>query len=114
MSVPLSDPGWTPVWAMPNVTIDEPVETSLVALVSCQDERVCAVQRRHSAFNSFLNRFRDEFGSRIWPSIMMVRNGAPDAVRTVAALGGFRDAICTSAIVASHSKTLKQKRGVGI
>jgi hypothetical protein len=35
-----SEIGWTPIWAMPNVTIDDAIETEFVALVTCHDERV--------------------------------------------------------------------------
>src|SRR6202041_2707429 len=41
-----SKPGWTPVCAMPNVTLDEPVEASCAALVPCSDERIRSIFRQ--------------------------------------------------------------------
>lgn len=87
---------------MPNVTLDGPVEASHAALVPTSDERLCELARRHPALKTFLNAFRDEFGIQIWPTIAMIREGAPPGVRTVTALGGFRDAVCVSAIVAGQ------------
>jgi len=44
----------------------------------------------------------------------MISQDAPKSVRTVAAVGSFRDAICISAIVSAHARTLSWKRSVGI
>ena len=92
-----------PVWAMPNVTLEESIEASHAALVNRHDERLRSIARRRPALETFLNAFRDEFGTQIWPTIAMVREGVSPRVRTVTALSGFRDAVCVSAIVAGHA-----------
>src|SRR3984885_2820239 len=63
---------------------------------------------------SFFKRFHDEFGAQIWPTVTMISEDAPKSVSTVEALGAFRDAICISAIVSAHARTLSWKRSVGI
>jgi hypothetical protein len=98
----LASASWTPVWAMPNVTLEESIEASHAALVNRHDERLRSIARRCPALETFLNAFRDEFGTQIWPTIAMVREGVSPRVRTVTALSGFRDAVCVSAIVAGH------------
>jgi hypothetical protein len=40
--------GWTPVWAMPNVTLDEPIEASHAALVPSHDPRVIELLKRYT------------------------------------------------------------------
>jgi hypothetical protein len=97
-----SAPRWSPVWAMPNVTLRKSIEASHAALVNSDDKRFRSIAGRRPALKTFLNAFRDEFGTQIWPTIAMVREGAPPGVRTVTALGGFRDAVCVSAIVAGQ------------
>lgn len=114
MTTIIPDQGWVPVWAMPNVTIDTAVEVSHAALVGCTDERLQSYVRLHPAVGSFFKRFHDEFGAQIWPTVTMISEDAPKSVRTVAALGSFRDAICISAIVSAHARTLSWKRSVGI
>ena len=106
-----SAPAWALVWAMPNVTLNEPVEASHAALVPCSDRRLCAIADRRPALKTFLGAFRDEFGIQILPTIAMVRADAPDSVRTVTALGGFRDAVCVSAIVAGHGGGMRSNGG---
>jgi hypothetical protein len=100
-------PGWTPVWTMPNVILDDPVETSHAALVPVHDDRLRPIADRNQTLRTFLGGFRDEFGVPISPTVAMLREGAPESVRTVAAFGGLRDAVCVSAIVAGRALTLK-------
>lgn len=105
---------WVPVWAMPNVSLSEPIDTELVAMVRCDDERLQEVAVRHPSLTDFLRRFHDEFGSRVWPSVLMLRADAPATVRTNEALGAFRDAISISAITSSHCRVLTWQRAAGV
>jgi hypothetical protein len=97
---------WTPVWAMPNVTLDETIETTCVALAPYGDDRLHEFARGHPTMKTFLNAFRNEFGTPIRPTTGMVREDAPHNVRTVAAFGSFRDAICMSAVIFGQGMTL--------
>jgi hypothetical protein len=110
----MSEPGWVPVWAMPNVTVDAPIEASHVALVPSNDERLLAIARRKPALATFLGAFRNEFETRVSPTIGLVREDAHKGVFTVAAFGGFRDAVCVSAIVAGQAQTIERNSAQGI
>jgi hypothetical protein len=110
----MPDPGWTPVWAMPNVTLDEPIEASQAALVNCDDERLRSLARHYPVLETFRTAFRDEFGTSICPTIGMVREDAPQRVKTVTSFGSFRDVVCVSAIVRGQGVTLTTGRPQGI
>jgi hypothetical protein len=105
---------WIPVWAMPNLTLDDPIETSLAALLPCSDRRVRVVAGKHLAFKTFVAAFRDEFGTRIRPTIGMIREDASPSVKTVTTFGGFRDAVCFSAIVAGQCLAIKSGTSSGV
>jgi hypothetical protein len=94
---------WTAVWAMPNVTLDDPVETSHAVLATLRDERLRAIVNRTPTLRKYLEKFRDEFGTQISPTVAMLREGSPEGVQTVAAFAGLRDAVCMSAIVFGRS-----------
>jgi hypothetical protein len=94
---------------MPNVTLEESIEASHVALVNSHDERLRSIAHRNRGLEKFLGAFRDEFGNQILPTIGIVRDDACQIVQTVAAFGGFRDAVCVSAIVAGRSLALVSK-----
>jgi len=64
-----SAPRWVPVWATPNVTFDDPVETSHAALVPLHDERLRAIAEWRATIDAFLRSFRDEFGVQISPTV---------------------------------------------
>jgi hypothetical protein len=65
--IELPSHGWTPVWAMPNVTLDEPIEASHAALVPCSDQRLREFARRHPALETYLSAFRNESEPRFLP-----------------------------------------------
>jgi hypothetical protein len=105
---------WLPAWVLPNLSIDEPVTSEHVALVSCRDKRLQSAIRKEPAIGKFLGRFQDEFGVLVSPSVLMISNDAPSSARSVRALASFRDAVNIAAIVSSHAKVLKRARGGGI
>jgi hypothetical protein len=107
-------PGWTPVWAMPNVTLDAPIEASHAALVPSNDERLVALALQKPALMAFLSAFRDEFGNQISPTIGLVREDARKSVLTVTAFGGFRDAVCISAVITGQTRTAQWGHSQGI
>jgi hypothetical protein len=96
---------WMPVWAMPNVTLEGPVEASHAALVPSKDERLVALAREKPALETFLSAFHNEFGNQVAPTIGLVREDALKSVLTVTAFGGFRDAVCMSAVIAGQTRT---------
>jgi hypothetical protein len=104
---------WVPVWAMPNLHIDIPIEVSHAALVPCTDERLRSSAQNKPALTVFLHAFRNEFGNQILPTIGMVREDAYSGVKTVTAFGGFRDAVCVSAVAKGHALAMTSKGARG-
>jgi hypothetical protein len=80
---------WIPVWAMPNVTLDAPVEASHAALVPSNDDRLVALSRQKPALETFLSSFHNEFGNQVAPTIGLVREDSLKSVLTVDCLRGF-------------------------
>jgi hypothetical protein len=110
----MSERGWVPVWAMPNVTLDAPIEASHVALAPSNDERLLAIALRKPALATFLRAFRNEFETWVSPTIGLVRADAPRRVFTADAVAGLRDAVCISAIVAGQAQTMERGSPRGI
>jgi hypothetical protein len=55
---------WTPIWVLPNVTIDRAIEASHAAFAPVTDPRLRAMAERKPALGKFLLQFKNEFGSR--------------------------------------------------
>lgn len=92
------DDEWKPVFVLPNLKLDQPIEGELAALVPSGDQRVVALGTAHPRFKRFLAKFTDAFGVVIEPSILLVRSDAPRAFFVVDAIASFRDAIALSVI----------------
>ncbi|RFB76613.1 hypothetical protein DYH55_19290 [Methylovirgula sp. 4M-Z18] len=78
------------------------------------DERVRVEAKRSPNLNRLLSAFKNEFGAQIFPSVIMMKVDASDPIRTVAALGGFRDAISVSAVVNSNARAVCWNRAAGL
>ena len=89
---------WMPIWAMPNIDLDGPVESSFFALVPCDDRRVRRMKRQHPEFRKFMVRFTDTFKSRINPTLIIRRADAPERLQTSEAAAGFRDLLVASMV----------------
>jgi hypothetical protein len=67
--------------------------------------------KQHKNFGLYLRRFRTEFGRKINPSIIMVRDDAPLLYRRVDALSSFRNVLAISAIVHTWARIFEFGRG---
>ncbi len=94
-------PEWIPMFAMPNVQPQNPIEIDGIAFVSVFDDRIKTLRIKYPNYDSYLDKFSDEFGVKLNPSTIMVRNDTPPLYKRVDALASYRDAIS----IASISKT---------
>jgi hypothetical protein len=89
---------WVPMFAMPNVQVQEPIETDGMALVSMFDPRIKALTKQHKNYGLYIRRFSNEFGQKIAPSTILVRDDAPTSFWRVDAMASFRDVIALSTV----------------
>ena len=82
---------WTPIWALPNINLDEAVESEFFALVPNDDKRVRSIRREQPEFRKFIARFTDTFKNRIKPSLILRRADTPERLLTGEAAASFRD-----------------------
>jgi hypothetical protein len=87
-----------PMFALPNIALEEAIEVDGVALASISDMRIRELANEHENFASYLESFRSEFGYRLSPSIIIRRDDTRELYRSVEALSGFRDAIALSVV----------------
>jgi hypothetical protein len=105
---------WIPMFAMPNIAIQEPIEVPGMALVPADDGRLMVMAKKHRRFAMYLRRFKTEFGDQVWPSILIRESTSPDRYRSVEALAAFRDAVALSVIPYSWTQTLRFENTTGI
>jgi hypothetical protein len=94
---------WLPAFLLPNILVDEPIESEFVVITSTEDPRCAAIASEQPTFATFISRFKDAFGRAVTPSILLVRKNSPPWVLSMDALAAFRDTISISAV--TYNKT---------
>lgn len=97
---------WMPIWALPNIHLDEPVESSFFALVPFDDRRVRRMKRQNPEFRKFMIRFTDTFRNRINPTLIIRRADAPERLQTSEVAAGFRDLLVASTVPHALSRNI--------
>ena len=100
-------PEWIPMFAMPNIIPQTPIEIGGIAFVADFDDRIKALRKKYPNYHDYLNRFTNEFGRKLSTGTIMVREDAPLLYRRVDALGGFRDAISIASITKTWAHILR-------
>ena len=89
---------WIPVWALPNISLDEPVNGEWIALAPVSDPRVQGLMVSHRNFRTFMGRFRNSHGDPIEPALIIRKGEAPEGVATREAIASFRDAVVAATV----------------
>lgn len=95
---------WTPIWALPNINLDEAVDSEFFSLAPFADDRAQEIWQRLPRFQEFISRFTDTFGRPITPTLLLVREGAPESLKTADASASFRDLLVASVVPYSRSR----------
>ena len=94
---------WEVIWALPNIELDEPVESSTYALVPPTDPRIRILIRQYSNFRIFLRRFRDTHREHLTPTLIIRRADAPDHLKVADAAASFRDILVAATVPLARS-----------
>ena len=97
---------WEPIWALPNIDLDEPVNSETFALVPPADPRVQELVRQHRNFETFLNQFQDSHNNRIIPTLIIHRTDVLEPPNLSDAAASFRDLIVASTVPLARSRDI--------
>lgn len=89
---------WLPMAVLPNIDVTCRVEGKYAAIVGQSDPRVVELRRQHPSFGQFLDGFTDAFRRPKRPSVMLLREDAPETYRYGQAVSAFRDLFAISSI----------------
>ena len=105
----LSVMNWTPICVLPNIELDEPVESDLLALVPSSDLRVLEVRNENHKFHEFLECFTDPFGKIIHPALILQNKDFEECKISSEFIAYFRDIIVSSTVPHSISRLINGK-----
>lgn len=89
---------WEPMYVVPNITVDEPIEGGPISIVSPNDERLFHSLQQQPERSDFFGAFRNQFGRKVIPSVLIINTEQIPLPVDVALLAGFRDLLVASII----------------
>lgn len=104
---------WHFIYLLHNLSLKESIEYDYIAIVPSTDERVIHLIQNYETIEYFVNNFTDQFGRKVDPSILVVRDDAPKLVFESDALVGLKNAIAISFIIFSWQNFLTQGWQIG-
>lgn len=100
---------WTPICILPNIDLDEPVESDFLALVPSSDSRVLEITKEEDKFHEFLECFTDPFGEIIHPALILQNQDYEKRKVSSEFIAYFRDIIVSSTVPYSISRIINGK-----
>jgi len=90
---------WDLLMVLPNLKLDKPFGTDLLAIVPLKDDRIGKIIRGNAASKSLLTRFETQRGDTVEPSALIRRRDFPKALDEYDHILGFRNVIAVSCLV---------------
>jgi hypothetical protein len=89
---------WVPMFALPNVRMNHPVEIDYLAIVHASEPRAQALASTSANFKHYMTHFKNEFDVDCQPSLILWNDAGPREYRNTEALAAFRDALALSVV----------------
>lgn len=90
---------WNFVWLLYNLELEKPFDTEYLAIAPNADRRVHLVMHKAPATRALVRAFKDEFGRKRHPSVVLMRDDAPAAVGKWDTIRAFRNIFAVSCLI---------------
>lgn len=104
---------WKFDFVMNNISVATPVEHAYIAIVPYNDPRVIDLLKKYESLHLLINKFTDQFGRRSNPSVILVKQEAPERVNSIASIVGFRNIFAICSVVSSWENFLYRGQNFG-
>ena len=103
---------WTPLCVLPNIDLDNPIESNLLALVPSSDSRVQQIREEKCNFRQFLGSFTDQFGNTINPALILQNKDTEERKINGELIASFRDIIVASTVPYAIARIINAKPNI--
>jgi hypothetical protein len=100
---------WSIVFVLPNIKVEKPIGNEWISIVPHDDARISETILTNPFTRALVENFEDQFERKVYPSLLIVKNNAPDHIRDIEAIVGFRNAFALSTIIMGHEHSLTSK-----
>jgi hypothetical protein len=103
---PTASKRWLCGYVLHNLTCKEPLESDYLAIVPASDSRVQEIVATSRLCRNLVENITDQYGHKREPSVLVIREDAPERVRHIDAVVSFRNLIAISCVVLGWQKSI--------
>ena len=97
---------WILLFALPDLNLSESIGNENIAIVPHDDSRVVEITNQSSYAKALVENFEDQFGRKNYPSLLIISDTAPQHLRDIDAIVGFRNIVALATIIKGHAHSL--------
>jgi len=98
---------WAIFFILPDITLNKPVGNEHISIAPHDDSRVYKDIAKSPFAKSLVRNFEDQFGGQVHPSLLIINDNAPDSIKGIESIVGFRNAFALSTIIRGHEHSLR-------
>jgi hypothetical protein len=102
---------WIILFALPDLSLREPIGNEYIAIVPHVDSRIKEITERSLYGKALVENFEDQFGRKNYPSLLIISDSAPNHIRNIDAIVGFRNIVALATIIKGHEHSLTSTFG---
>ena len=97
---------WVIIFVLPDLNLKESIGNENIAIVPHDDPRIIEITKNSSYAKALVGNFKDQFGRKASPSLLIISDKAPDHLRDIDAIVGFRNIVALFNIIKGHEHSL--------
>ena len=97
---------WSIFFLLPNMSLREPVGNDYIAILPHDDLVIRRICCSSPTAKVLIEGFEDQFRRKAYPAILVIHSAAPDTVRDIEAIVGYRNAFALSTIIKAYEHRL--------
>ncbi|NOZ70206.1 MAG: hypothetical protein GXP46_13420 [Deferribacteres bacterium] len=97
---------WIIIFALPNLNLNESIGNENIAIVPHNDSRIIEITEKSSYAKALVENFKDQFGRKVYPSLLIISDKAPEHVKNIDSIVGFRNIVALFNIIKGHEHSL--------
>lgn len=97
---------WQILFLLPNLRLSKAIGNDRIAIAPYIDQRIVDIVSTCSVAKCLVENFEDQFGRKVNPALLLIRDNAPDFIRNIETIVGFRNIFALSIIIEGHEHSL--------
>jgi len=97
---------WIIFFALPDLNLSESIGNEHIAIVPHDDSRVIEIVNQSSYAKALVENFEDQSGQKKYPSLLITSGTAPQQLRDIDAIVGFRNIVALATIIRGYEHYL--------